>query len=260
MAGSVPFGAAFSQWVQGLIAYVCYRNGSLFAGKYGCLVTFFDLITYFSVVALFGWFTFANFTQEEIKVVPKKKRPLARRNRLIINQLFITAFLFITVCAFADYILHHLTLSTGIADLFNRDELIVVVAETFVAGIGLLVSPILYLLALSGLGKDLGSMKLPSFRLLFFYIVFATANSFLLWGAATFSTTLFYILFVICCLPYAGIFLLLWFGNIQLATKRHGGPRFRLQFSNGFIIGILLVFSPLILLLLLLIWASLGMG
>ncbi len=175
------------------------------------MVTAFDIIQYFSVAALFGWLTFSYMTETNLRDIPKRKRKIAKENLIIINQLFILSFLFFALAAISDYLLHHLTISGGVELLVHYNEAIVWLAVSFLTGLGLLIAPIAYILAVGKSGKHLGSFELPRLVFIFGFLLMATASTGLMWTTVTFSTNLFLLFFASGFVPYCGLGLALRF-------------------------------------------------
>jgi len=228
-SNSASIAMLLGDWLKELISNVCRRGNWFAGGRGGCLVTAFDLISYFSVAALFGWFTFTHLTEIDLKNVPKSRRKIAENNVYRINQLFIMSFLFFAIAALADYLLHHLTISSGVQLIFQYDGVLIVVLLTFITGMGLLVAPIGYVQATGRSGKHLGSFELPPFFYMLWLLLMTTASSLLMLTSITFSTTLFYITSVSGIVPYFGLYLAL----------RYWKPRGKKTF-----VGLLLIFWP----------------
>jgi hypothetical protein len=171
------------------------------------LVEFFNLIEFFGVASLFGWLTFAALldTDRQLKGLSAAKKKRATDNRVILNDLFIISFLFFSASGVLDYLLHHLTLSSGIALLVPQPLALVGTLDTFVVGMLLLVAPVWYEQRIAGQGKTLGDVRLPPTLMILWLFGTAVLSSTIVWTAGFSSAEGFYEFMALGVVPFIGL-------------------------------------------------------
>jgi hypothetical protein len=184
------FAVSWYDLSQGLIIIPCHHSG--IDGWWLCLVEAFNLIEFFGVAALFGWFTFLVGTNDMIdriesdrkereertkktktfwpfgkdaKQVEKEKeeRQETRRKLNTINDYFIISFVFYAIAALSDYFFKHHTILGESAE-YGLASLTLV---SFAAGTMVLALPVLYLLLLDSGRNVFVQRKLYAFAFAF---------------------------------------------------------------------------------------------
>ncbi len=171
------------------------------------LVEFFNLIEFFGVASLFGWLTFAALldTDRQLKGLSAAKKKRAMDNRVILNDLFIISFLFFSASGILDYLLHHRTLSSGVALLVPEALALVGTLDTFVVGMLLLVAPVWYQQRIARQGKTLADVRLAPTLMILWLFGTAVLSSTVVWTAGFSSAEGFYEFMALGVVPFIGL-------------------------------------------------------
>jgi hypothetical protein len=177
------------------------------------LVEIFNLIEFFGVASLFGWFTFARLTDEEIeKIQGKKKQKVARNNLLAITNYFLISFAFYSVAGITDYLYHHK--GQPYAALMPEMVLFRATLVLFVLGTLVLVIPFAIVSSIPRFGRNLGDIHPAPFDYTVALFSFSAFMSITGWSQPLYGPMADWAklpTFISGFLPLAGLFVGLWY-------------------------------------------------
>lgn len=171
------------------------------------MVEIFNLIEFFGVAALFGWFSFARLNEEEIeKFKPAKRKKIARANLHAVTNYFLLSFLFYSIAGITDYLYHHT--SNPYAEIITKDLFFRATLECFVIGTIILVAPFAIVRNIGKFGPDIGSLRLPPFNTTIAFVLVSALSSIITLSFPTQGTAKDLVL-LFAAFPFIGLYVAL---------------------------------------------------
>jgi hypothetical protein len=158
-------------------------------------VSFFDIISFFAIAALFAWLGYAPLQGQAVR---ESNWDIEDRNKAedslgAITDYFMLSFCFFSVSALSDYVLRFL-LSDAVryASLIASGMtfiLLLTVGTMFVIGLVCLIVPMAYVRTVGRKGRGFSDLSPPPFRLTFLILYLSSVNAFII--VAEFFSNLF---------------------------------------------------------------------
>ena len=170
---------------------------------------FFDLVAFFGIAAFFAWLGYAPLQSQRITGIAQEKRENARQNLSKITDYFLVSFLFYSITAMCDYMMHS-TVFIG-----QRPYIFLAVGTSFLFGLLTLFVPMIYIRTIGRGGKDWGDINPPSFDHTVAVTFFAAVSIFLCaalfiqsqtnWGKILYASS------AVCCCVAAILEMKYWY-------------------------------------------------